>query len=172
MEDTSIVTKGIGVLLLLLVAMTACDEFLVVGDARVGLRLNPEGSPEILYVACEEEEVARITMSLVEGTLGGDDDRVLWQVDASPPWSDGTLIEVVPGSTLPSGFSSTIPLQENVPSDLEITVAVWAAPDGFANASSFKINQLRPDQIFTDQGNQITMEEFRRIAADSCDGDL
>jgi hypothetical protein len=50
--------------------------------------------------------------------------------------------------------------------------AVWLKPDGFAYASSFKPSQLRSDRVLTDLGEHITMDEFFRVAVDSCDGKI
>lgn len=164
--------RFLGSALIALVLLTSCDTYLQLGDARLGLRLSEQGTPEVLYAACDRERVARINISIVHDNLGGEDDKVLWQIDAHPRWARVTLLSAIPGSTPPAGFSTSIELQGDLTADQEVVAAVWLKPDGFAYASSFRVGELRPNKILSDLGQQITMEEFLDAARDSCDGSI
>lgn len=157
--------RNLAILLGLLLGGSSCDPLL--GSARIGLTTTSDGRPRILYAACPQEEVYRIALALVRDNLGGEDDQVLWEIEAVG-LRPVDLVVAVPGVDVPEGFATITPLTESLPERPILTVAVYP-PTGSANATSFELRQLRSGRILTDLGTYISQDEFLRVAADTCD---
>lgn len=156
-------------LVLLTSLATACDTIL--GPARLGLSLTEAGRPVILYAPCPGEEIDRIMLAVVRDNLGGSDDQILWEIQATSSDIPAGLVEVVPGGSVPAGFRISVPLEAPLPSASTLTAAVFTA-EGMENANSFKPRQLRAGKILTDIDSHVSETEFLALAEDTCDNKL
>jgi hypothetical protein len=139
------------------ISLLSCERTPVQDRLAVGLS---NGRLEVLYAPCTGEAVSAITLAIPRGApeQGATNDSLLWRITAAPPTSDFT--SAVIGDVPPTGFATSLPLNENPPVTETLVVRVSSSVLGDVG-EAFTISELQEGRFLTPlTRDNVTRAEF------------
>jgi hypothetical protein len=156
-------SRLIPLLTLALLLLGACDTF--PAYEAIGAALAPDGRPEVLYISCPGEAVERVQVVRPVDHPGGGDDVVLWAITRTGPPPIAPQSFVV-GADPPAGFTESVPLAHELPTNLALAGIV--STDRVSAAVTFRVSNLLSTRIRTFSGQYATPTDFRQLALSRC----
>lgn len=144
-------------------AIAACDSFSTFD--RLGVSIDADASVQIHYLACDYERVAAVSLFDAHDGAQEEDDELLWEI-RSEDGADGGVFTV---GSQPDGFVESVPLENTLPSDAPLTVAV--EPQGSVGAAlTFRVVDLQVGSVWAagKPASNIDAEAFEERARASC----
>jgi len=152
---------ALSVALASMLALPACDYFSSVD--RIGASIGDDRSVQIIYLACDYEQISAVSLYDGHDPNTGDDDELIWEI-RSAAGADGGVFTV--GSE-PEGFVETVPFDGTLAENL---IAVIEIEDAGGEALDFAPTDLQPEMVLASGNPNENMDPgaFEQQARESC----
>lgn len=153
--------KEAHVALLLLMAAVACDSYSAPIDPVAMTRVSDD--VVVLIRPCRGDEIRKVELIRSEDPLIEPTDERLWGIETDEVVA---MNEITLGDA-PEGFSESIPLQEDLPTQTVLTVRVALAGGGTYSAD-FELDEVPTDGDVFYSRDVVSKEEFTQDSREQC----
>lgn len=148
-----------------LLALTGCDRVSTID--RIGATMSDERGLQILYLACDYEQIAALRVVAGNDPNDREDNEVLWEIRSQAGGGGGAFIV----GAQSAGFTETVEVAGTLPQD-DLLIAAVELEDSVGAAVSFKLADLEVGKVWApgSPAANIDAEAFEQRARDSCHG--
>jgi hypothetical protein len=146
------------------VFMSGCDTFTTF--QRLGVSPGPDGAVQVLYLACDYEELQAVTLFNSHDVSGGEDDELLWEIRSEAGSGGGTF----PVGSRPDGFVESVEFAGSYPAE-DVLIASVEIEGSVGAALEFTMDDLEPGNVWTTgkPNANFAAAEFEEQARESCE---
>jgi hypothetical protein len=111
--------------------------------------------------ACPGEVLTRVAVIVVEGSLGGDNDSIVWSISKGPSAGNESAFAI---GQAPVGWITETPLTGEIPND---TVVQFMNSHGSSTQFALSLDRLHVGSVW-DGATELAPEEFLAAATEAC----